>query len=84
VAVSGQGREEAFDFHGAHFQRVAFPVEEDVSFDPLQISLLCPQAVMLKAETVTKLIKQFGRLPRHIRFIRVAGSHIGLVGQSKL
>ena len=40
---------------------MAFTVENNVSFDPADVSLLGARAVMFQAELITHLIKQFGR-----------------------
>jgi hypothetical protein len=39
---------------------VAFTVENDVSFDPADISLLGAEAVMLQTEAITHLVEQLG------------------------
>jgi len=53
--------EEGLYFWLAHFFGVAFVVEENVAFDPIEVSLFGAVGVVLGARDVTSLIEKFFR-----------------------
>ena len=51
--------EKGRNLRGGHVAGVAFIVEEDVTFDPLDISLFSVNGVMFSSQGVTHLVQQF-------------------------
>jgi hypothetical protein len=47
-------------------------MEENVTFDPVDVGLLCPEAVMFHPEDFADLIKEFG----HVRDFTTASGFI--------
>jgi hypothetical protein len=80
TAIHREGDQESL--HLAHYCGVAFIVEVDVSFDPLQISLLGPHAVVLQPDAITKLVEKFWGLTGHIVLGCCTGRHVDLIGQA--
>ena len=54
-------REKRTNLSFAHIIRVAFIVKEDESLDPMPVSLLSSQAIVLQANDVSNLVDEFGR-----------------------
>ena len=52
-------RQERGYFRFRHFVRMTFAMEENVAFDPLDVSLLSANAEMFAPNHVTHLIEQF-------------------------
>jgi hypothetical protein len=55
-------REEAADVRFRKLRRVALVVEEDILFDPLQVSLFGTYAVGFSSYKVTDLFQEFGHI----------------------
>ena len=56
--LDSQVGEEGFDLGAAHFPRMAFVVEEDVAFDPVNIGLLGADGVVFAPDGLTDLVKE--------------------------
>ncbi len=65
VLLNGQVGEEGFNLRDAHLFGVAFVVEKDEAFDPIDIGFFGAEGVVFEAEGVAHLIQQFGGLVRH-------------------
>jgi hypothetical protein len=57
---SKEGKETA-DFGGTHLPRMTLSMEQNISFDPVQVRLFRSQAVVVKTERVARLVHQAGR-----------------------
>lgn len=55
----GQVDEEGLNFGSAHFEGMAFVVEEDVTAYPVYVSLFGAVRVMPGAEDVARLVEEF-------------------------
>jgi len=60
-----------------------FPIKNDLAFRPLHIRLLGPQAVMLQADAITKLLQQFWGTGRRIRRGEAFMGMISVTGQDE-
>lgn len=58
LAFHRQVRQKTPDMEGAQFLRVAFAVEQDVALDPIHVSLLGADTVVLEAANVAHLIQK--------------------------
>ncbi len=60
MLFTGKVGEELLDFGGAHFGGVAFAVEEDVAFGPVEVGLFGAVGVVFDAQSVAHLVEEFG------------------------
>ena len=58
AAVDRQMSQKAFDFGRLHLPGVAFAVKEDKAADPLDVSVLGADAVMLEPDAIPHLVQQ--------------------------
>jgi hypothetical protein len=63
--------EKRADFGFAYFVRMAFPVEQNVAPDPIDVRFFGADAVVFRSQVPTNAVEQFGRG----RNYRVQGSH---------
>lgn len=57
IALHGQVAEKRCDLIGAHFERMAFVMEQNESLDPLHICLLSTDAVVADSHQLTYLVE---------------------------
>jgi hypothetical protein len=69
--VNRQRSKELRDLRRAHLGRMAFAVEEDVPFDPVDVCLLGPPTVVASADRVSDAVEK----PRFWRIIRTGLAH---------
>jgi hypothetical protein len=60
VLLDRQIGKKRLDFESAHFPRVSFLVEKDVTFNPMNVNFLGTQRVMLDAKDLSDLVEKFG------------------------
>jgi hypothetical protein len=81
IFLCGQVGKKSFDFWNTHIFGVAFAMKQDITANPLNIGLLCSASrssevtseacvaravgVMLQADGITDLVKQFSRRGFH-------------------
>src|SRR5581483_2561067 len=59
VANAREMAQEFGDFSFSHFGGMTFLVKKDKPFNPIDVSLLCPERIMFDAYGVTNLLEQF-------------------------
>ncbi len=59
--ISGEIAEEGSDLLLGHVAGMAFPMEEDVAANPIDVGLLGADAVVFDAQMPADAIEQFGR-----------------------
>jgi hypothetical protein len=58
LALDGQVGKKGFDFWSAHFCWVTLVMEEDVTFDPIEITSFGAKRVVFSADSIPDLVEQ--------------------------
>ncbi|MBK8129452.1 MAG: hypothetical protein IPK53_11315 [bacterium] len=59
MVVDGQVGQEGIDLGCAHYGRMAFVMEEDITANPVEVLLFGAVGIVAQAENVSELIEQF-------------------------
>ena len=60
MALDGKKGQESLDLRRCQIARMALPVEQDETLDPIDVGLLGAQTIMLEANPVADAIEQTG------------------------